>query len=165
MGLRKSFEPAPISSLVTTKRHYHQGYRSSRPLVPHLQTDCRRTRARCRRLGHIGYSALSSLVRACWWCWPLWHCFTRTTITPAEPKNGSWREDSWCRRVRRLPRQGTKDIITYRTRSFSCRTLYLIVSIAPWRKDSSKEFSDSINMRYRRVKYIFVLTLESSVQT
>lgn len=134
MGLRKNFEPAPTSSSVTTKQHHRQGYRSSRAPVPHPQTDYRRTG--CRSPGRIGCSALSSLVRAYWWCWPLWHCFIRTTITPVEPKSGLWREDSWRRRVRRLPRRGIKGIFTYRTRSFSCRTLYLIVSIAPWRKDS-----------------------------
>lgn len=150
MGLRKSFELVPILPSVITKRHYRRGCRSNQP-VP--QTDCHPTRARYRNPRRIGCSALSSLVRACWWCWPLWHCFTHTTITPVEPKNGLWREDSWCRRVRRLPRRGTKGIITYRTRSFSCR-LYLFISILLWRKDNSKEFSDSINMRCRRVNYI-----------
>jgi len=134
VGLKRNFELALISSLVTTRRHYHRGCRSSRPPVSHLQTDCRRIGARCRNPDHIGCSALSSLVRACWWCWPLWHCFTRTTITPVEPKSGLWRGDSWCKRVRRLLHRGTKGIITYRTRSFSCRTLYLIVNIASWRK-------------------------------
>lgn len=127
MDLRKSFEPVPTSLLMTTKRNYRRGYRSNR--LPHLQIYCPRI-AHCRNPGRIGCSALSSLVRACWWCWPLWHCFIRTTITPVEPKNGLWREDSWCRRVRQLPHRGTKDINTYRTRSFSCRTLYLIVSVS-----------------------------------
>lgn len=119
MGLRRNFEPVLISSLVITRRRYHQGRR----LVPHPQTNCRRTRVRCRDPDHIGCSVLSSLVRACWWCWLLWRCFTRTTITLVEPKSGSWRGDSWCRRVRQLLHRGINDIIMYQTRSLSCRTV------------------------------------------
>lgn len=148
MGLRKNSVLVPTSSSVITKRHYRRDYRSSRPAL-HPQTDCRQTRARCRNPGHIGCSALSSLVRACWWCWPLWHCFTRTTITPVEPKSGLWRGDSWRRRVRQLLHRGIKGNITYRTRSFSCRTLYLTISVAPWKLEEIFRFN---HMRY--VNYI-----------
>lgn len=145
MGLRKNFDPVPISPSTITRRHHRRNCRNNPLQLPCLllRVYRQRIRVRCQnRPDHIGCSVLSSLVRACWWCWPLWHCFTHIIITPAEPKNGLWQEDSWCRKVHQLPHQGTKNIITYR--SCSCRTLWLIVSIAllAYRYKVPKKFSE-----------------------
>lgn len=107
-----------------------QSCQNSRISVPRSLPQKNHRRIRIRDPGHVGCSVLLLLVHVYWWCWPLWHCFTRITITLAEPKNGLWRGDFWYRKIRQLLHRGIKNITIYQIHIYNCRILYFIVNVA-----------------------------------